>query len=90
LIKAKADISNDKLDMGEYSTLLGLYKEVCGIIKSKFPSVEALLIERRGLKLEMSLVFSNDQEIVRGYNEEIESIEERVLQQRRELGPDGR
>lgn len=88
LIKAKADISNDKLDMGEYSTLLGLYKEVCGIIKSKFPSVEALLIERRGLKLEMSLVFSNDQEIVRGYNEEIESIEERVLQQRRELGPD--
>ena len=88
LIKAKAEISSEKLDMGEYSTLLGLYMEVCGIIKSKFPSIEALLIERRGLKLEMSLVFSDEQEIVRGYNVEIESIEERILQQRREFGPD--
>ena len=87
-IKEKAETSSDAMDMQQFNTLLGLYKEVCGITNAKFPSLEALLLERQGLKLEMTLVFSDDQEIIKDYDVDIEAVEVRIVQERSLLGPD--
>jgi len=86
-IESKAQVSSDAMNMDRYNTLVGLYKEVCGIIAAKFPSIESLLVERQGLKLEKKLVFSDDQEIVKAYEVEIKGIEVRVVQERKALGP---
>jgi hypothetical protein len=86
-IKEKAEVSSDAMNMDQYNTLFGLYKEVCGIIETRFPSIEALLLERQGLKLEEKLLFSEIREIVKAYEVEIEQIEERVRKERKALGP---
>ena len=85
VIREKALTSGDTPE--RYSTLLGLYKELCGLINVEFPSIEVLLVERRGLKLEMALVVSDDKEIVQDCEMAIKKLEGRILHERRLLGP---
>lgn len=86
-IKEKASSTNQDFDEERENTFVGLYKELCVLIDTQFPSIESLLLERQGLILEKELVFSDDQEIVEAYEIEVEAIEKRVLEERKALGP---
>ena len=88
LIREKAQTFDDALDAERYNTLLGLYKELCAVICSSFPSIEVLLIERRGLMLELALVVSDDKEITQDFEREICDLEGRIQRERGMLGPD--
>lgn len=86
-VKEKATSTNQDFDEERENTFVGLYKELCVLIDTQFPSIESLLLQRQGLILEKELVFSDDQEIVEAYEIELEAIEKRVLEERRASGP---
>jgi hypothetical protein len=83
-IKEKAWNSSDDRDIDRFNSLFGLYKEVCHIIQTKLPSIDALLVERSGLLLEKTLLFSEEKEIVKDCEIEIEAIEEAIRRERRQ------